>query len=232
LPTGIFLIHYIGLAYSPSPVIGWASILADTAGTILISVLLVELWGFQKRFRAGAVSAESLSSTNRSWESRVLMAGGVVLILIGFFYGAWYAAIDLYEHEARETRILKSILDHATTGQDVTMGVADFGSLAAEKAVKIAAHSHIIEFGLLAILLSFIQPYVYLADIWKQRWAVVMLVGSLVLPVFVLLELKLGLLAGGIADTGGFMVIVALSAMLVGVLRHGGSLDAAVTMKR
>jgi hypothetical protein len=160
------------------------------------------------------------------------MGCGVVLILLGFLYGSWYAAIDLYEHEARETRILKSILDHATTGQDVTVGVTDFGSLAAEKAVKIAAHSHIIEFGLLAILLSFIQPYVYLAEIWKRRWAVVMLIGSLALPVFVLLELKLGLLAGGIADAGGLMVIVALSAMLVGVLRYGGSLDAALGAER
>ncbi len=55
----------------------------------------------------------------------------------------------------------------------------------------------------------------------------VLLAGSVILPVFVLLELKLGLLAGGIADVGGLLVIVALSAMLVGVLRHGGRLDAA-----
>jgi hypothetical protein len=34
------------------------------------------------------------------------------------------------------------------------------------------------------------------------------------------------LLAGGIADIGGLMVIVALVAMLVGVLRYSGKLDA------
>jgi hypothetical protein len=54
----------------------------------------------------------------------------------------------------------------------------------------------------------------------------VLLAGSLILPVFVLLELKLGLLAGGIADFGGLMVVVALCGMLVGVLRYSGSLDA------
>jgi len=32
LPCGSFLIHYVGLAYSPFPVIGWASVLADSAG--------------------------------------------------------------------------------------------------------------------------------------------------------------------------------------------------------
>jgi len=54
----------------------------------------------------------------------------------------------------------------------------------------------------------------------------VLLAGSVILPVFVLLELKLGLLAGGIADVGGLMVVVALVGMLVGVVRHTGSLDA------
>jgi hypothetical protein len=34
------------------------------------------------------------------------------------------------------------------------------------------------------------------------------------------------LLAGGIADVGGLMVLVALVGMLVGVVRHTGSLDA------
>jgi hypothetical protein len=225
LPTGIFLIHYVGLAYSPSSVIGWASVLADLAGAILIVVLAAEAWGLWKHFRSGNSLTES-TLPKGSWESRVLLSGGTFLVLLGFLYGAWYAAIDLYEHEARETRILKSMLDHATSGQgDATMAVAEFGSLAAEKAVKIAAHSHVIEFGLLAILLALIQPYVYLSEIWRRRWVIVLLAGSVVLPVFVLLELKLGALAGGIADVGGLMVIVALIAMLVGVLRYTGSLD-------
>src|SRR5437868_5490378 len=46
LPVGIFLIHYVGLAYSPIPVIGWASILADSAGAMLIIVLIGQIWGF------------------------------------------------------------------------------------------------------------------------------------------------------------------------------------------
>src|SRR5881394_1870757 len=36
LPVGIFLIHYVGMAYSPFAVIGWASVLADSAGALLI----------------------------------------------------------------------------------------------------------------------------------------------------------------------------------------------------
>jgi len=71
-----------------------------------------------------------------------------------------------------------------------------------------------------------VQPYIFLSERWKRRWTQILLAGSVILPVFVLLELKLGLLAAGIADIGGLMVIVALIAMLVGVLRYTGTLDA------
>jgi hypothetical protein len=111
-------------------------------------------------------------------------------------------------------------------GAGTVVEVARYGSLAAERAVKIAAHSHVIEFGLLAMLLSFVQPYVYLSDRWKRRWAMVLLTGSIILPVFVLLELNFGLVAGGIADAGGLLVVIALVGMMVGVLRYSGRMDA------
>jgi len=226
LPVGIFLIHYVGLAYSPFSVIGWASILADSAGALLIITLIGEAWGLTSYFRDGRVAAEDELPADRSWERRVLLSGGAMLVLLGFLYGAWYAGVNLYEQEARETKILSAMLDSAAASSSAAESVNAYGMLAAEKAVEIAAHSHIIEFGLLAMLLSFIQPYVFLRDVWKRRWVMLLLAASLILPIFVLLELKLGLVAGGIADLGGLMVIVALMGMLVGVLRYSGSIDA------
>lgn len=227
LPVGIFLIHYVGMAYSPFPVIGWASILADSAGALLIIVLMVEgwgLWNYMRDKRGGPVEPEL--PKERTWERRVLLSGGTVLVLLGFMYGAWYAAINLYEHENREIVILKEMLDQAA-GHDVAADAVNaYGMLQAEKAVRIAAHSHIIEFGLLAMLLSFVQPFVLLGQKWKRRWVIILLAGSVVLPVFVLLELKIGLVAAGIADLGGLMVVVALAGMLVGVVRYTGLLDA------
>ena len=227
LPVGIFLIHYVGLAYSPSAVIGWASVLADSAGALLIVVLLAEAYGLWRFLRRGSLGGELELPIDRTWERRALMAGGAALILLGFLYGAWYAGIDLYRHEARESQILKNMLDAAAARQGgAVVEVASYGSLAAEKAVKIAAHSHVIEFGLLAMLLSFVQPYVYLSDRWKRGWVLTLLAGSIILPVFVLLEMNFGLVAGGIADVGGLFVIIALVGMLVGVLRYSGHLDA------
>ena len=228
LPVGIFLIHYVGLDYAPLPVIGWASVLADSAGALLIVVLLVEGWGFWNYLRGRrADPVEPELPKDRTWERRTLLSGGTVLILMGFVFGAWYAGANLYEHEDREIVILKDLLDQPAGAGGLADSVNAYGGLQAEKAVQIAAHSHIIEFGLLAILLSFVQPYVFLTERWKRIWVKVLLAGSVILPVFVLLELKLGLLAGGIADVGGLMVLVALVGMLVGVVRHTGSLDAA-----
>lgn len=229
LPVGIFLIHYVGLTYSPFSAIGWASVLADSAGALLIFVLIVQAWGFWKYLRSRQLSEPELPSED-SMPRRALLAGGTILVLLGFLHGAYYAGALLYEHERMETAILQRLINAATVGNlDAAITeVNNFGNLAGARAVNIAAHSHIIEFGLLAMLLSFVQPFVFLSEKWKRRWVKVLLGGSVILPVFVLLELKFGLLAGGIADIGGLMVIVSLVGMLAGILRYSGGLDVAV----
>jgi hypothetical protein len=227
LPLGIFLIHYVGLAYSPFSAIGWASVLADSAGALLIGVLIAEAWGISQYLRGEPADSEPALSREADPAGRLLLSGGTVLVLLGFLQGAWYAGADLYRQEHQETAILNAMISAGSAAdRNVARNeVNDFSNLAAERGVKIAAHSHIIEFGLLAILLSFVQPCVFLSQRWKRRWVEVLLAGSMILPAFVLLELKLGLVAGGVADAGGLMVIVALLAMAVGVLRYSGSLD-------
>ncbi len=226
LPVGIFLIHYVGLAGSPFSAIGWASVLADSAGALLIVVLIVQAWGFWKYVRSRQLSEPELPGED-SMPRRALLTGGTILVLLGFLHGAYYAGTLLYEHERMETAILQRLINAATAGNldAATTEVNNFGALAGARAVNIAAHSHIIEFGLLAMLLSFVQPFVFLSEKWKRRWVKLLLGGSVILPVFVLLELRLGLLAGGIADIGGLMVIVGLVGMLVGILRYSGGLD-------
>jgi hypothetical protein len=228
LPVGIFLIHYVGLTGSPFAAIGWASVLADSAGALLIIVLIVQAWGFRQYLRSRQLSEPELPAED-SMPRRALLTGGTILLLLGFLHGAYYAGTLLYEHERMETVILERMINAATTGNldAAAAEVNNFGGLAGARAVNIAAHSHIIEFGLLAMLLSFVQPFVFLSEKWKRRWVKLLLGGSVILPVFVLLELKLGLLAGGIADIGGLMVVVGLVGMLVGILRYTGGLDAA-----
>ena len=227
LPVGVFLIHYVGLAYSPLASIGWASIVADFGGLLVIVATAGEVAGLWRYFRSPS-PAENRLLQDRSWAGRALLTGGTLLVLAGFAYGAWYSYADLYNSERQDKALLAQMLDNAAAHRRdaAVQAVNQYGGLQADKAVKIAAHAHIIDFGLLAILLALVQPLIYLSERWKRRWAAVMLAGSVMLPVCVLLELKLGLLAGGLADVGGLLVIVALAGMATGVLRHTGALDA------
>ncbi len=228
LPPSVFLIPYVGLAYSPLQAIGWASILADFGGLLTILAVLGVSWGlwrYARGARTGASAEEWV--LDRSWCARVLLAGGTLLVLAGFLQGAYYAAVDLYEHERQDNALLRSMAEHAASNNlpAAEQAVATYGALQGNKAVKIAAHAHIIEFGFLAMLLAYLQPLVYLSERWKRRWVVTLLAGSVILPVFVLAEVKWGLLAGGVADAGGMLVVIALLGMLVGVLRHTGAAD-------
>lgn len=229
LPICVFLIHYVGLAYSPLQAIGWASIFADLGGFLVLVAVLGYLAGLVTHFRSGervAVRDDLLADS--SVPGRLLLSGGVFLVLLGILHGSYYAAVDLYRHEALDFSILSKISSGAAAQNTaaVDSGLAEYGQLQGDKAVKIAAHAHSIEFGLLGMLLGFFQPYVNLRDTWKRRWALVLLLGSVLLPVCVLLELKYGLVAGGLADFGGLLVIVALLAMWIGILRYTGRLDA------
>ncbi|MGA8075375.1 MAG: hypothetical protein WB995_18010 [Candidatus Acidiferrales bacterium] len=225
LPVGVFLIHYVGLIYSPLESIGWASIFADLGGFFVLLVAAIELLGLWKYWQrpADAKTADALLA-DRNWASRTLLTWGTLLVLVGFFHGSYYAGTQLFANEASDVALLTQM----TSGsRDVgPRAVQDYALLQGQKAVNIAAHSHIIEFGMLAILMAFFQPYVFLSERWKKIWVATLLAGSVVLPVFVLLELRFGLLAGGIADIGGLLVIVALTGMLAGVVRYTGTLDA------
>ena len=229
LPIGVFLIHYVGLAHSPFASIGWASIFADFGGFLVLLALLACLAGFWKHFRSPAHPTPADQLLSRCVAGTpMLLAGGVLLILLGFLGGANYAAFDLYRHEAQDFSNLSEMTTAAVRHDAATVDRAlnEYGQLQGDKAVKIAAHAHAIEFGLLAMMLAFFQPFVNLSDRWKRRWAAVLLLGSLMLPVCVFFELQYGLLAGAFADIGGFLVILALLAMWIGILRYTGQLDA------
>jgi hypothetical protein len=224
LPVGVFLIHYVGLAFSPLSAIGWASIFADLGGLMVLLATACFLF----RLRSRDAANTSLLQPASTGVGRLLFAGGLLLVAIGFLHGAFYAGVDLYRQEEADYSILGR-LNTAAQAQDraaLDAAMNDYGQLQADRAVKIAAHAHVIEFGVLAMLLAFFQSYVQLSNAWQKRWAYVMLAGSILLPLFVLMELRFGLVAGGLADFGGLLVIIALCAMWIGILRYTGHIDA------
>lgn len=232
LPIGVFLIHYVGLAGSPFASIGWASVAADLGGLLVILALLACFAGLWKHFRSPTASAtrDALMASCVAG-THMLLTGGVLLVLLGFLGGASYAAFDLYRHEAQDFSILSDMAIGAASQNTAAVDGAlnSYGQLQGDKAVKIAAHAHAIEFGVLAMLLGFFQPFVALNEKWKRRWAAILLLGGLMLPVCVFFELQYGLFAGAFADLGGFLVILALLAMWIGIIRYTGHLDASAS---
>src|SRR5215467_14757574 len=110
LPVGVFLIHYVGLAYSPLAAIGWASIFADLGGVLVIAATLAWLLGIARQFRQPHRPVmEDVLLKDGSVEGRILFAGGLALILLGFLHGAYYAGVDLYRHEALDYSLLSQI---------------------------------------------------------------------------------------------------------------------------
>src|ERR1700737_2018658 len=116
LPIGVYLIHYVGLARSPLQTIGWASIAADFGGLLVLIATLACLIGLCIHFRRQRLSPRDELLNDRSTEGRMLFAGGIALVLLGFFHGAYYAATDLYKHEARDYSLLTQMTAGAAAG--------------------------------------------------------------------------------------------------------------------
>ena len=227
LPVSIFTIHYVGLLYSPLQSIGWASIFADLSGLVLILVLAVELAGIWRHMRGNGERDGAVCRLD-SKNSRTLLTGGILLVLAGFLVGAYYAGVHREEHALRELIILGGLLEQASlqASEAINQGLVAYGGLQEERAVMIAAHAHVVEMGLLAVMMAIVQPFVFLAPAWRRRLVWMMLCGATLLPVAIYCELWFGLLAGGVADFAGLMVILAMFGMLIGVWRHTGKMDA------
>jgi len=226
LPVSIFTIHYVGLLYSPLQSIGWASIFADLSGLVLIMVLAVELAGIWRHMRGNGQQDGAVCRLD-SQNSRTLLAGGVLLVLAGFLFGLYYAGVHLEEHQLRELAILGGLLEQvsAQATEAINQGLVAYGGLQEERAIMIATHAHVVEMGLLALMMAIVQPFVFLSPAWRRRLVRMMLGGAVLLPIAIYSEMWFGLLAGGVADFAGLMVILAMFGMFFGVLRHTGKMD-------
>lgn len=222
LPVSIFLIHYVGLSYSPVSFIGWASIMADLFGALLAVAVFVQFIGLLRHAASGESLAPGQAGTSGQRAARILLVGGLLLLVWGFLYGAVYAAWRESGMAMAEVDILKSIVANAAAQQQELLGqdFATFGNFQMYRAINVATHTHINEMGILLLLLSFTQGLLPYSDAVRSRWAMAAVVGAFLLPVGILLEIPYGVVGSVVADGGGFVVIISLLVMLLGLLRY------------
>jgi hypothetical protein len=204
---------------------GWALELSDIGGALLLIGILANIAGLvgsrdhHNNIRTGAASVSSSPS------SRILLRTGAFLILVGMVFGFYYAWVFVTQHEPQQMSLLDRAFNSTTSGDTVATpsAISTYRQLQSRIAIVTAAHSHIIEMGILAMLLGFLQDSVFLSPMWKRRWAIVFSVGSAVMPVCTYIASLTGLVAAGFADAFGLLSIVALFAILFGLVRYTGA---------
>ena len=227
LPMSIFSIYYVGLAYSPFEHIGWASISADFFGALLALAMAIQLWGLWCYQSGNGEKVQTGYLTSDNSASRVLLVGGLLLLVSGFLYGAGYAAWTQFGGAVSEVDILKNIVSHAAASEQELLGAefGAYGNYQMYRAINIAVHTHINEMGILMLLMSFVQGFIHYSDTTRKRWANGAVISGFGLPIGILLEINFGIVGSVIADFFGFMMIVCLMAMLFGLLRYTGARD-------
>jgi hypothetical protein len=225
LPPSIFAIHYVGLQYSPFGHIGWASVAADLFGALLAVAVAGQLLGLWRGFRGSAPVSLSVGD-NRS--ARLLLCGGLLLLSCGFVYGAWYALSLQQGVGGNEVELLKNIVSAAAAADTaaVDQGFAAYGGFLAWHGINVAAHAHVNEAAILLLLIAFAQRHIHYTESTRHRWAVLAVVSAFGLPAGILLEIPYGVVGSVIADLSGLGLIVSLTAMLFGLLRRTGAVDA------
>lgn len=226
ISPAIFSIHYIGLAYSPFGHIGWGSFFADLFGGLLSLCMFIYLYGLCRHvIDKNAKTPGYIGSGDKA--SRTLLVGGLLLLVCGFLYGAGLAAWLESGANTTDVDILKRIVSYAASSdqQAVNQEFGLFGHYQMIRGINRAAHTHINEIGILLLLMSFVQSFLYYQDRTKQRWSRLAVFSAFGLPIGVLLEIPYGVVGSVIADTSGFILIFSLMAMVFGLLRFTGVSD-------
>ena len=216
---GVYISYYVGR---------WAVYLADVGAVLFIIAVGGTLMALLSRQPGKAVSlSETLWLQLEPAASRFLVKAGLLLILAGMVFGLYYS----WQLVSVDRPAVFSSIDAAVQGvadQDATTAgqqIAQFKRGQSKIAITAAAHSHAIEFGLIIVLLAFIQRFVFLDDAWRLRWARVLAIGAYLLPVCVYFATMYGLRAAAFADFFGGMVMLGLIAMGFGVVRYTGVAD-------
>src|SRR5437899_2601194 len=162
---------------------------------------------------------------------RLLVLGGIGLILIGMLFGDIFAVFVLHQNAAHVGASLAAAAHAALAGNHAAV-VANFqnvGAFLENRGTKVDTHVHMIDFGYLALLLAILQPWVAFSDGAKKKLAWIFLAGAWLLPVGVYLIHYVGLVhsplksigwASIAADFGGLLVLVVTFACLIGLWKH------------
>src|SRR5690348_5828968 len=126
---------------------------------------------------------------------RLLLLGGIALILAGMLFGDVFAVFILHQNAAKVGANLASAAHAALAGNvtEVQQHFQNVGAFFENRGTKVDTHVHMIDFGYLALLLAVIEPWMALSPLAKRRIAWIFFFGAGLLPVSVYLIHYVGL---------------------------------------
>src|SRR5580704_13465290 len=127
---------------------------------------------------------DSVSSLPRLSARRLLLLGGIALIVAGMLFGDFFAVFVLHQNAAHVGANLTAASNAALQGDvaTVTSHFTTVGSFLENRGTKVDAHVHAIEFGYLALLFAVINPWIGFTERSKRAIAWIFLFGSVLLP--------------------------------------------------
>lgn len=165
-----------------------------------------------------AGSAQAALS-GRSRAARMLVGGGIVLMIAGMLLGEVYAIFISHVGSAEIRRRWVSIADAVGRGE-AAAAAAEWErveQMLQRRGRIVNTHSHIIAFGFLALTLAVLQSAMDMEAQRRRRLALLVLLGSLVQPLFVFVRGYTDEWAIWISATGGLMVVVGVLGYAAGL---------------
>ena len=153
---------------------------------------------------------------------KVLIAGGTVLALVGMLYGLHYAVFVEHQTLDRMGGSLASAFVSAAERQlpESRAALDAYTSAKYDYVRQVDLHGHWIGLAMLMIVLGVVFDELAFSERARLAIALAMLVGSIMFPLGVILQtLGMGPLGSALAIAGSALVIAALGATAVGLMR-------------
>src|SRR5437016_11673136 len=131
--------------------------------------------------RLGTVVGIDAESAFRPMSARrLLVLGGIGLILVGMLFGDIFAVFILHQNAGHVGEGLSAAAHAALAGDANRIPVIfqNIGGFLENRGTKVDTHVHMIDFGYLALMLALLQPWVGFSEKARRRWAWLFLFGG------------------------------------------------------
>lgn len=129
----------------------------------------------------------TVSAPAEDTAARLLAFGGVALMIAGMVFGDLFAIFVLHQNNARLGETMYAAATNITAGntEAIFAQFQEIGGYLSNRGSKVAAHTHAVAVGFLAVILSVLQPYSAHSAAARRQLAQVYIACGLMLPVAV-----------------------------------------------